>query len=78
MPNGVPVATVALNAAQNAGILAAQIISSGDLLMMKKVIAYKDSLREKVMIAAEEMELNAKKDDKVKTNKKPAAKKKKK
>jgi 5-(carboxyamino)imidazole ribonucleotide mutase len=78
MPNGVPVATVALNAALNAGILAAQIISSGDLLMMKKVIAYKDSLREKVMIAAEEMELNAKKDDKIKTNKKPAAKKKKK
>lgn len=78
MPNGVPVATVALNAAQNAGILAAQIISSGDLLMMKKVIAYKDSLREKVMIAAEEMELSSKKEDKIKVTKKSAVKKKKK
>jgi 5-(carboxyamino)imidazole ribonucleotide mutase len=78
MPNGVPVATVALNAAQNAGILAAQIISSGDLLMMKKVIAYKDGLREKVMIAAEEMEMSAKKDDKIKSGKKPILKKKKK
>jgi 5-(carboxyamino)imidazole ribonucleotide mutase len=78
MPNGVPVATVALNAAQNAGILAAQIISSGDLLMMKKVISFKDGLRDKVMQAAEEMEFNAKKEDKSKTNKKAAVKKKKK
>ena len=78
MPNGVPVATVALNAAQNAGILAAQIISSGDLLMMKKVISFKDGLREKVMEAADEMEFNAKKEDKSKTSKKAAVKKKKK
>lgn len=78
MPNGVPVATVALNAAQNAGILAAQIISSGDLLMMNKIISFKDSLREKVILAAEEMELNAKKDEKLKATKKPLVKKKKK
>lgn len=48
MPNGVPVATVALNAAKNAGILAAQIIGATDTDLLKKVIAYKTSLKEKV------------------------------
>ena len=48
MPNGVPVATVALNAAKNAGILAAQIIGSADASMQQKMIAYKESLKEKV------------------------------
>ncbi len=48
MPNGVPVATVALNAAKNAGILAAQIIASADVSMQQKMIAYKESLKEKV------------------------------
>src|SRR5204863_7785421 len=48
MPNGVPVATVALNAAQNAGILAAQIISVGDDALLKKIIIYKESLKRKV------------------------------
>jgi 5-(carboxyamino)imidazole ribonucleotide mutase len=48
MPNGVPVATVALNAAQNAGILAAQIIGSFDMDVMKRVSAFKEKLKEKV------------------------------
>ena len=41
MPNGVPVATVALNAAQNAGLLATQILATSDSNLMKKMIAYK-------------------------------------
>src|SRR3954470_23415373 len=48
MPNGVPVATVALNAAQNAGILAAQIIGSSNSEVLKKIIDFKESLKEKV------------------------------
>ena len=48
MPNGVPVATVALNAAQNAGILAAQIIGTSDQSIMDKVLEFKDGLRKKV------------------------------
>ena len=49
MPNGVPVATVALNAAKNAGILALQILGSSDALIQKKVMAYKQSLEAEVM-----------------------------
>src|SRR6186997_2832024 len=48
MPNGVPVATVALNAAQNAGILAAQIIGASDKKLQNKIITYKESLKIKV------------------------------
>lgn len=48
MPNGVPVATVALNAAQNAGILAAQIIATSDSDLMKRIIEFKEKLKEKV------------------------------
>ena len=48
MPNGVPVATVALNAAQNAGILAAQIIGSFDSEVLNRVAAFKEKLKEKV------------------------------
>src|SRR3982751_2854180 len=43
MPNGVPVATVAVNAAQNAGILAVQIIGSSDKAVLKKMIAFKET-----------------------------------
>lgn len=53
MPNGVPVATVALNAAQNAGILAAQIIGSSDKNILERIAAFKTELRDKVMSAAE-------------------------
>lgn len=55
MPNGVPVATVALNAAQNAGILAAQIIGSTNKDVQNKLIAFKNSLKEKVLSASEDM-----------------------
>ncbi|MDF2430761.1 MAG: 5-(carboxyamino)imidazole ribonucleotide mutase [Mucilaginibacter sp.] len=48
MPNGIPVATVALNAAKNAGILAAQILSTADEQIVKKLIAYKENLKKKV------------------------------
>jgi len=49
MPGGVPVATVALNGAKNAGILAAQIISVSHKEVRAKVIHYKNSLRDKVI-----------------------------
>lgn len=48
MPNGIPVATVALNAAKNAGILAAQILSVADEKIVENLIIYKESLRKKV------------------------------
>ena len=48
MPGGVPVATVALNGAKNAGILAAQIIGSQNEAVLNRIIAYKKSLEEKV------------------------------
>ena len=50
MPNGVPVATVALNAAKNAGILAAQIIGSSNETVQKSVIDYKKNLEKSVMV----------------------------
>jgi 5-(carboxyamino)imidazole ribonucleotide mutase len=48
MPNGVPTATVALNAAQNAGILAAQIIGAFDSVVQTRLEAFKTELRQKV------------------------------
>ena len=48
MPNGVPVATVALNGAKNAGILAAQIIGISDLEISQKLVDYKGQLEKKV------------------------------
>jgi 5-(carboxyamino)imidazole ribonucleotide mutase len=48
MPGGVPVATVALNGAKNAGILAAQVISAADSSVREKIIAYKQEMREEV------------------------------
>ncbi len=48
MPGGVPVATVALNGAKNAGILGAQIIGSHDKDVLEKIIAYKESLKQAV------------------------------
>jgi 5-(carboxyamino)imidazole ribonucleotide mutase len=49
MPNGVPVATVALNAAQNAGILAAQILATSDEALSLKLQQFKKELEEKVL-----------------------------
>ncbi|MEX0313047.1 MAG: 5-(carboxyamino)imidazole ribonucleotide mutase [Allomuricauda sp.] len=55
MPGGVPVATVALNGAKNAGILAAQIIGSADKCVLDKIEVYKQGLKEKVIKGAEEV-----------------------
>jgi 5-(carboxyamino)imidazole ribonucleotide mutase len=55
MPNGIPVATVALNAAKNAGILAAQILSTADEYLAQNLIAYKATLAKKVEESAREM-----------------------
>src|SRR5512140_3466141 len=55
MPPGIPVATVGLNAAQNAGILAAQIIAAGNDSIMKEVVKYKESLKKKIVQANEEL-----------------------
>ena len=55
MPPGVPVATVGVNAAQNAGILAAQIIATSDETVMKEVVKYKESLKKKIVQANEEL-----------------------
>lgn len=49
MPGGVPVATVALDGAKNAGILAAQIISTTDTSIQSKIIDYKSGLRNEVI-----------------------------
>jgi 5-(carboxyamino)imidazole ribonucleotide mutase len=56
MPNGIPVATVALNAAKNAGILAAQIIGTADANLSQRLLDYKQNLKEKVEESAREME----------------------
>lgn len=56
MPNGIPVATVALNAAKNAGILAAQIVSTADESIVHNLIKFKEDLKEKVEASAKEME----------------------
>ncbi len=56
MPNGVPVATVALNAAKNAGLLAAQIIGSNDKAMAEKLQAYKLNMQEEVLVKAKGLE----------------------
>lgn len=55
MPGGVPVATVALNGAKNAGILAAQIIGSSNPEILERIIAYKESLKRTVIKASENL-----------------------
>jgi 5-(carboxyamino)imidazole ribonucleotide mutase len=55
MPGGVPVATVALNGAKNAGVLAAQILSVSDNQVQEKILRYKRELREQVEIKAEKI-----------------------
>ncbi len=55
MPNGIPVATVALNAAKNAGLLAVQILSTADESLAVKMQAYKDDLKKKVEESAADM-----------------------
>ena len=55
MPNGVPVATVALNASKNAGILAAQILATADENLSRKIQTYKDDMRKAVEESAESL-----------------------
>ena len=55
MPGGVPVATVALDGAKNAGILAAQIVGSSDAAVLERIVAYKEGLKAKVLKGAEEV-----------------------
>lgn len=55
MPGGVPVATVALNGAKNAGILAAQILGISDEAVQKRIIDYKSSLKEKVIQSSKQI-----------------------
>ena len=55
MPGGVPVATVALNGAKNAGILAAQIIGSSDQEVLDRIVAYKESLKTKVIDSSKKL-----------------------
>ncbi len=55
MPPGIPVATVAVNGAMNAAILAVQMIATGDENLMKKIIDYKESLKQKIVKANDEL-----------------------
>ena len=57
MPPGIPVATVGINGALNAGILAAQMIATGDAEMMEKTRNYKETLKQKIVKANEELSL---------------------
>lgn len=55
MPAGVPVATVALDGAKNAGILAAQIIGTADQCTLDKILVYKEGLKQKVIEGAKKI-----------------------
>ena len=55
MPNGVPVATVALNAAKNAGILAAQIIGTTNTKVAELLFEYKETMKKEVLLKAEKL-----------------------
>lgn len=61
MPGGIPVATVALDGGKNAGILAASIIGSSNKEVLERIVEYKHTLKEKVLLTAEEMEKNSSK-----------------
>jgi 5-(carboxyamino)imidazole ribonucleotide mutase len=55
MPPGIPVATVAVNGAMNAGILAVQMMATGDAELMQKMVQYKESLKQKIVKANKEL-----------------------
>ena len=59
MPGGVPVATVAINGAKNAGILAAQIIGSADTTVRDRVETYKKEMKEEVDVKSEKTKYSA-------------------
>ena len=56
MPGGIPVATVALNGAKNAGLLAASIIGASNQAIFDKLTTYKEALKEKVLKSAQDLE----------------------
>ncbi len=56
MPNGIPVATVALNGAKNAGLLAAKILATCDETLQKKLLDYKEDLKNQVLEKAKKVE----------------------
>ena len=56
MPPGIPVATVAINGALNAGILASQMLAVNDKIMLTKTITYKENLKTKIVKANEELQ----------------------
>lgn len=60
MPNGVPVATVALNASKNAGLLAAQILGTSNYDIHQKLLEYKEQLKDKVYRQVNELEKDLK------------------
>ena len=55
MPPGIPVATVGVNGAQNAAILAAEMLALSDESLAQKLLGYKQSLKEKIVKANEEL-----------------------
>jgi 5-(carboxyamino)imidazole ribonucleotide mutase len=55
MPPGIPVATVAVNGAMNAAILAVQMMATGDEELMEKMVAYKETLKQKIVNANKEL-----------------------
>lgn len=55
MPPGIPVATVGINGAQNAAILAVQMMATGDVVLQEKLIAYKENLKKKIVEANQEL-----------------------
>tara|TARA_B100001559_G_scaffold113013_1_gene94814 strand:- start:747 stop:1184 length:438 start_codon:yes stop_codon:yes gene_type:complete len=57
MPGGVPVATVALNSAKNAGILAVQIVGTSDPSILSKIEVYKEGLKTKVINSSKNLNL---------------------
>ena len=58
MPPGIPVATVGVDGGQNAGILAVQILATGDDKMMQEVLKFKESLKNKILKANEELKVH--------------------
>ena len=56
MPSGIPVATVAINGAANAGILAAKILATSDNVILNKLLAYKDELKDSVVKIKDRLE----------------------
>ncbi len=55
MPAGIPVATVAIDNATNAGLLAAQVLATGDAALRRRLHAYRDDLRDRVLAKAERL-----------------------